>query len=126
MQSGLQEECWRIAERWCTLISVKQALSSNWRRGRETGQRAEIELKAPSPIGAQGPVQTGQRVLLGCWAWVSVHRLLTSISTENQIGPDGSESFAGVLALCSALAHLNLGMQDGRLGPCTFALNYSE
>ena len=54
IQSGLQEECWRIAERWCTLISVKQALSSDWRRGRETGQKAEIERKAPSPIGAQG------------------------------------------------------------------------
>jgi hypothetical protein len=23
MQSGLQEECWRSAERWCTLVSVE-------------------------------------------------------------------------------------------------------
>jgi hypothetical protein len=70
--------------------------------------------------------QTGQRVLLECWAWVSLHRLITSISTENQIEADGSESFAGVLALCSALAHLDLGIHDGSLGPCAFSLCYSS
>ena len=26
MQSGLQEDCWRSAERWCTLISVNNEI----------------------------------------------------------------------------------------------------
>ena len=56
MQSGLQDECWRSAERWCTLISVK--ISSD--RGRDFCWSAWAVLIAGSP---QSQPQSDRR----CW-----------------------------------------------------------
>jgi Ran GTPase-activating protein (RanGAP) involved in mRNA processing and transport len=41
--------------------------------------------------------------------WRSAQCWLTSISANNQIEEAGAESFAEVLAQCTALAHLSLG-----------------
>jgi hypothetical protein len=48
----------------------------------------------------------GQRVFQECSR--SVQCWLNSISSDNGIGPDGTESLTGVLTPCTVLAHLDL------------------
>jgi hypothetical protein len=77
MQSGLQEECWRSAERWCALISVtirsgqqgQRALQECWR----SAQRWLTSISS-----AMGSAMLGQRVLQECWR--CAQRWLTSMS----------------------------------------------
>ncbi len=42
--------------------------------------------------------------------------VLSVKNRRNEIGPAGSESFAGVLGQCASLAHLNLSYGEGRMG----------
>jgi hypothetical protein len=54
-----------------------------------------------------GLKQERQRVLQECWRCVSLCPALAHLDlNENQIGPDGVESLAGVLGQCASLAHL--------------------
>ena len=51
-------------------------------------------------------------VLAGTAAGVPQYLVHLDLS-ENQIGPDGSESLAGILTMCVSLTHLNLSRQIG-------------
>ncbi len=76
-QSGLQEECWRSAQRWCTLMSVEM-------RSGQMGQRALQQFWGSAHrlltwiSAAMISDQTGQRALQECWR--SAQRWRTSIS----------------------------------------------
>ena len=78
MQSDLQEECWRSAERWCTSISVAMTLE-------QVGQRSLQEFWGSSQcsltsISARmGSGMLGLKVLQACWRSAQRWRTLEAL-----------------------------------------------
>ena len=105
MQSGLQEECWRSAERWCTLISVDNDIETD---GAESfaGVLGQCAALVHLDLWNNDITDAGAEFLAGVLAQCPALALLHL--SHNGIGPDGAESLAGVLGQCTALAHLNL------------------
>ena len=102
MQSGLQEECWRSAERWCTLISVairsamlgQKVLQECWR----SAERWLTSISASMALNAvMTSDQTEQRALQECWG--SAQRWLTSSSApmESKLSGKGGFERRGVV-----------------------------
>ncbi len=60
MQSGLQEECWRSAERWCILISATIGLEQMGQRVLQECWLLEQEEVVRASPGGQSPDFGGQ------------------------------------------------------------------
>ena len=117
LPSGLQEECWRSAERWCTWISVEfrsepaveKGLQECWGSAHRWLTSISVTIRLDQP---------GQRALHQCLG--SAQRWLDL--QYNDIGPAVAETFAGVLPHCASLAHLDLSENEiGNVGAKSFA-----
>jgi hypothetical protein len=133
MQSGLQEECWRSAERWCTLISDSQGDHNIGTDGTESlaGVLGQCAALTHLNLGYNeiAAVGTREREASRFVAWSSLWPPFGGgVGTQSYSEGGGG----GACTACSLPSVLQTGnkkerhivhIQCGSLRACTFALS---